>query len=156
VHFVTIPLWGALSDRVGRRPVYLFGAVGVGIWAFAFFPLVATGNFALASIAVTVGLVLHGAMYGPQAAFFSELFGTRVRYSGVSVGYQLSSIFAGGLAPFIATWLLAKYASGTAIAVYVAICSLISVVAVLSYRETRHRSLTDAGREEIRSTSRAT
>ncbi len=78
-----------------------------------------TKNFALAALAVTVGLVLHGAMYGPQASFFTELFGTRVRYSGVSVGYQLASIIAGGLAPFIAVALLKAYDSGYAISVYV-------------------------------------
>jgi metabolite-proton symporter len=143
VHIVAIPLWGALSDRVGRRPVYLFGAVGVGVWAFAFFFLLDTRNFALTAIAVVVGLVLHGAMYGPQAAFLSELFGTTVRYSGVSIGYQLASILAGGLAPIIAVGLLAAYSSGYAIAVYVAISAAITVVAVATYSETRHRDLAD-------------
>jgi LytS/YehU family sensor histidine kinase len=100
-----------------------------------------TKNFALATLAVTVGLVLHGAMYGPQASFFTELFGTRVRYSGVSVGYQLASIIAGGLAPFIAVALLKAYDSGFAIAVYVAGCAVISVIAVTSYGETRRRDL---------------
>jgi metabolite-proton symporter len=141
VHFFTIPLWGALSDRVGRKPVYLFGAVGVGIWGFVFIWLVDTKNFALAALAVTIGLVLHGAMYGPQASFFTELFGTRVRYSGVSVGYQLASIIAGGLAPFIAVALLKAYNSGFAIAVYVAVCAVISVIAVTSYGETHRRDL---------------
>jgi MFS family permease len=132
----------ALSDRVGRKPVYLFGAVGVGIWGFVFIALLDTKNFALAALAVTVGLVLHGAMYGPQASFFTELFGTRVRYSGVSVGYQLASIIAGGLAPFIAVALLQAYHSGFAISVYVAVCALISIIAVTSYGETHRRDLT--------------
>ena len=84
VHLVTIPIWGALSDRFGRKPVYLLGAVGVGVWAFAFIYLIDTESFALTVLAVVGGLVFHGAMYGPQAAFLSELFGTKVRYSGVS------------------------------------------------------------------------
>jgi metabolite-proton symporter len=142
VHFCAIPLWGALSDRVGRKPVYLFGAIGVGVWGFVFIALVNTKNFGLAVLAVTIGLVLHGAMYGPQASFFTELFGTRVRYSGVSVGYQLASIIAGGLAPFIAIALLKAYDSGFAISAYVAVCAVISIVAVLSYGETRQRDLT--------------
>jgi metabolite-proton symporter len=143
VHVVAIPLWGILSDRIGRRPVYLVGAAGVGAWAFAFFALLNTKNFALAAIAVVVGLVLHGAMYGPQAAFLSELFGTTVRYSGVSIGYQLASILAGGLAPIIAVALLAAYHSGYAVAVYVAISAIVTIVAVALYSETRHRSLDD-------------
>ena len=143
IHFCAIPLWGALSDRIGRKPVYLIGAVGVGIWAFVFIALVDTKNFGLATLAVTVGLILHGAMYGPQASFFTELFGTRVRYSGVSVGYQLASIIAGGLAPFIAVALLKAYDSGYAISVYVAVCAAISVLAVTLYSETRQRDLTE-------------
>src|SRR5690349_3501421 len=92
VHLVTIPIWGALSDRFGRRPLYLLGAAGVGIWAFAFIALVNTRSFPMLVLAVVGGLLFHGAMYGPQAAFLSELFGTKVRYSGVSIGYQLASI----------------------------------------------------------------
>ena len=103
VHLVTIPVWGHLSDRFGRRSIYLIGAVGMGVWIFAFFALLDTKDPVLITLATTIGLVLHGAMYGPQAAFFSELFGTRVRYSGASVGYQLASIVAGALAPLIAT-----------------------------------------------------
>ena len=143
VHFVTIPLWGALSDRIGRRPVYLLGAVGVGVWAFVFFALIDTQDFALTAVAVTGGLVFHGAMYGPQAAFLSELFGTKVRYSGVSIGYQLASIVAGGLAPLIAVALLTRFGTGYAIAVYVAASALLTIVAVATYTETRHRDLAD-------------
>ncbi|RZT88510.1 metabolite-proton symporter [Pseudonocardia sediminis] len=141
VHIVTIPIWGAVSDRVGRRPVYLFGAVGIGAWAFAFFALLDTQNFALVATAVVVGLLFHGAMYGPQAAFLSELFGTKVRYSGVSIGYQLASVLAGGLAPLIAASLLAVYGNGYAIAIYVAACSVVTIVAVATYSETRTRRL---------------
>ncbi|MCP3804102.1 MHS family MFS transporter [Allokutzneria sp. A3M-2-11 16] len=141
IHFITIPMWGALSDRLGRRPVYLFGALGVGGWAFAFFPLLDTRSFLWITVATTVGLVLHGAMYGPQAAFFSELFGTRVRYSGASIGYQLASILAGGLAPLIATALLKEFGGPAPIAVYVALTAVITAVAVVAARETRNSDL---------------
>ncbi|WP_214102909.1 MFS transporter [Acrocarpospora catenulata] len=141
VHFVTIPLWGALSDRLGRRPVYLIGAAGIGVWAFAFFPLIDTTSFALTTLAVTVGLLFHGAMYGPQAAFFSELFGTRMRYSGVSVGYQLASIVAGALAPLIAVALLDAYGGSLPISLYVAAAALLTMVAVFAAKETRQRDL---------------
>jgi metabolite-proton symporter len=145
VHLVTIPMWGALSDRIGRRPLYLAGAAGVGVWSFAFIALLNTKHLALAAIAVVVGLLFHGMMYGPQAAFFAEMFGTRVRYSGVSIGYQLSSIAAGAVAPLIAVALLKRYHSGTPIAIYVAICAAVSLVAVLSYRETKDRDLATVG-----------
>jgi metabolite-proton symporter len=141
VHLVTIPLWGALSDRVGRRPLYLLGAAGVGLWAFAFIALLDTRSFPLIVLAVVGGLLFHGAMYGPQAAFLSELFGTKVRYSGVSVGYQLASIAAGGLAPLVAVWLYTTFDSGYAVAWYVLACAVVTLLAVASYGETRHRDL---------------
>ncbi|WP_147261011.1 MFS transporter [Pseudonocardia hierapolitana] len=141
VHLVTIPVWGALSDRYGRKPIYLLGAAGVGVWAFVFIALIDTANFALTTLAVIGGLVFHGAMYGPQAAFLSELFGTKVRYSGTSVGYQLASVFAGGLAPIVAVALYTSFDSGYAVAVYVALSALLTLVAVASYGETRQRDL---------------
>ncbi|MFF5206706.1 MFS transporter [Streptosporangium sp. NPDC000396] len=148
VHFVSIPLWGALSDRIGRRPVYLLGAAGVGLWAFAFFPLIDTKNFAAIALAVTVGLILHGAMYGPQAAFFSELFATKMRYSGVSIGAQLASIIAGGLAPLIAVALLSAYKSAFPIMLYVAGAAVVTLVTVLASRETKGRDLATLGSSE--------
>ncbi|MFI1258699.1 MFS transporter [Streptomyces netropsis] len=143
VHFVVIPAWGALSDRVGRRPVYLLGAAGVGAWAFPFFALVDRGSFPSLIVAVTVGLVFHGAMYAPQAAFFSEMFATRVRYSGASIGAQFSSVAAGAPAPLIATALLSDYGSATPIALYVMAAALLTLVAVGCARETRNRDLAD-------------
>ncbi|GLZ32335.1 MFS transporter [Lentzea sp. NBRC 105346] len=137
IHLVAIVSWGTLSDRLGRRKVYLFGAVGTGLWTFVFFLLLDTKSFALVTLAVTVGLVLHAAMYGPQAAFFSELFGTRVRYSGASVGYQLASIVAGALAPFIAVWLLATFHSAVPVSVYVALMAVLTTIAVTLSRETQ-------------------
>jgi metabolite-proton symporter len=146
VHLVTIPVWGHLSDRFGRRSIYLVGAVGMGVWIFAFFALLDTKDPVLITLATTIGLVLHGAMYGPQAAFFSELFGTRVRYSGASVGYQLASIAAGALAPLIATALLKAYGASLPISIYVVITCVITVVAILLAKETRGADLEDRDR----------
>ncbi|MFJ8199436.1 MFS transporter [Streptomyces sp. NPDC096152] len=141
VHFAVIPAWGALSDRIGRRPVYLLGAAGVGLWMFPFFSLIDTGTFVNLLIAVTVGLVLHGAMYAPQAAFFSEMFATRMRYSGASIGAQFASVAAGAPAPLIATALLADYGSSTPIALYVIAAAVLTLIAVGVASETRHRDL---------------
>ncbi|MET7569120.1 MFS transporter [Streptomyces sp. NPDC005492] len=143
VHFAVIPAWGALSDRIGRRPVYLLGAVGIGLWMFPFFSLIDTGDFGDLVLAVTVGLVLHGAMYAPQAAFFSEMFATRMRYSGASIGAQFASVAAGAPAPLIATALLADYDSSTPIALYVIAAVVLTLIAVGAAKETRHRDLTD-------------
>jgi metabolite-proton symporter len=143
VHLVTIPMWGALSDRVGRRPVYLFGAVGIGAWAFALFGLLDADNFWLSVFAITVGLLFHGAMYGPQAAFFAELFGTKSRYTGVGIGSQLSSLVAGAPAPLIALALLGSFEdpNPTRVALYLVACAAITVIAVLAYGETSKRDL---------------
>ena len=106
LQLVSIPAFAALSDRLGRRPVYLAGALSLGLFAFPFFWLVDSGVPALIWLALVLGLTAVAAMYGPQAAFFAELFGTNVRYSGASLGSQLAAPFAGGLAPLIATALL--------------------------------------------------
>ncbi|MFG2562607.1 MFS transporter [Streptomyces sp. NPDC048496] len=143
VHFTVIPMWGALSDRIGRKPVYLIGAVGVGLWMFPFFALIDSRSFGSLLLAVTVGLILHGAMYAPQAAFFSEMFATRMRYSGASIGAQFSSVAAGAPAPLIATALLADHHTSTPISLYVIAAALITVLAVVCAKETRHRDLTD-------------
>ncbi|WP_157420494.1 MFS transporter, partial [Actinomadura kijaniata] len=141
VHFLTIPAWGALSDRIGRRPVTLIGSVGMAAWAFAFFALVDSRSFAVITLAVTVGLLFHGAMYGPQAAFISEMFDTRVRYTGASMGSQLSSIIAGALAPIIAVELLKDYDSATPVSLYLCVAAIVTTITVAVARETRGRDL---------------
>jgi metabolite-proton symporter len=145
VHLVTIPMWGALSDRIGRRPVYLFGAVGIGIWAFVLFGMLEADNFWLSVFGITVGLLFHGAMYGPQAAFFAELFGTKSRYTGVGIGSQLASLVAGAPAPLIALALLGSFTdpNPTRVSLYLLACAVITVVAVFSYGETRTRDLAE-------------
>jgi MFS family permease len=137
---VSIPLCGALSDRLGRRPVYLFGACATAVFAYPLFRLLDTGSPALVALALIVVLVFaHSPMYGPQAAFLSELFGARVRYSGASLGSQLASVVAGGLSPFIATALL-PYGRG-ALAAYVIAKALVTIVSVPVASETRARTM---------------
>ncbi|MBT2449594.1 MHS family MFS transporter [Streptomyces sp. ISL-43] len=141
IHFVTIPAWGALSDRIGRRPVTLIGSAGMALWAFGFFALVDSKSFVVITAAVTAGLLLHGAMYGPQAAFISEMFDTKVRYSGASMGSQLASIFAGALAPIIAVELLKDYGSSVPVSVYLSAAAVVTTITVALARETRGRDL---------------
>jgi metabolite-proton symporter len=137
VEVVMIPIFASLSDRIGRRPVYFIGAAGMALWGFAFFRMIDTGLTPNVLIAVIVGLVLHGAMYGPQAAFIAELFPTRMRYSGASLAYQATSIFAGSLAPIIALGLYSHYKTWVPIAIYLAIAGAISAFSALKARETK-------------------
>ena len=142
VQLAAIPAFGALSDRLGRRPVYLGGAVFLLLFAFPFFWMVETRDMVWVMAAVVIGLIGHSAMYGPQAAFFSELFGTRVRYSGASLGYQLASPLAGGLAPLIATWLLG-WSEGRPwpVALYLIGMAAVTLVSVWLAEETHRKGL---------------
>jgi MFS family permease len=143
-HLVATPLFGALSDRAGRRPVYLGGAVFLAAFAFPFFRMVGTREPGLVYLALALGMVGHAAMYGPQAAFLSELFGTRVRYTGASLGYQLAAPLSGGLAPLVAAGLLA-WSGGDPwpVGVYLVLMAVVTVVAVALASETRRRDLAD-------------
>jgi len=129
VSFVTIPLAGHLSDRIGRRRMYLIGAVLTGVFGFVYFKLIDTTVPWLVFLAIVLSLIPHDLMYGPQAALIAEAFTPRLRYSGASLGYQLASVIAGGPAPLIATALFAQYHSSTMIAVYIAACAVVSVIA---------------------------
>ena len=129
VSFFTIPLSGHISDRIGRRKMYLIGVVATGLFGFLYFGMVDTAIPSAVFIAIVLSLIPHDIQYGPQAALIAEAFTPRLRYSGSSLGYQLASIIAGGPAPLIATWLFATYKTGYAIAIYIAACAVISAVA---------------------------
>jgi MFS family permease len=124
------PLAGHISDKIGRKKMYLIGAIATGAFGFAYFALLDTAMPALIFLAIFVSLFVHDMQYGPQAALIAESFTPRLRYSGASLGYQLASVFAGGPAPLIATWLFATYHTGYAIAVYILACAVITVIAV--------------------------
>ena len=130
------------SDRNGRRGIFMLGAILTGVWAFALFPLIDTGNFWLIVLGLSGGLMFLGMMYGPQAAFFTELFSTEVRYSGASLGYQTGAILGGAFAPTIATILWTEY-SIVWVSVYIAIASALSLISVMMLTETYKTSLDD-------------
>ncbi len=128
VSFVTIPLSGHISDRIGRRKMYLIGAAVTGLFGFLYFGMLDTAVPSAVFIAIVLSLIPHDMQYGPQAALIAEAFTPRLRYSGCSLGYQLASVIAGGPAPLIATALFAAYHSGYAIAIYIAGCAVVSLV----------------------------
>ena len=134
----------AYSDRHGRRGIFMLGAALTGLAAFALFPLLDTGNFWLSVLGISAGLGCLGMMYGPQAAFFTELFSTEVRYSGASLGYQLGAIVGGAFAPTIATLLWTEYAI-IWVSVYMALASVVSIISVAMLTETYKVSLSDTG-----------
>ncbi len=131
VSFFTIPISGHISDRIGRRNMYLIGIVAMGLFGFLYFGMVDTAIPSAVFIAIVVSLIPHDMQYGPQAALIAESFTPRLRYSGASLGYQLASLIAGGPAPLIATALFAAYHTGYAISIYIAACAVISLVSTV-------------------------
>ena len=141
--FFTIPFCGWLSDRIGRKRMYMIGAAVTGVVGFLYFALLNTLIPGWIVVAVVLSLIPHDMMYGPQAALIAESFTGRLRYSGASMGYQLASVIAGGPAPLIATALLASYHSGYAIAVYILACSLISLAATAMLRDYTSKDISE-------------
>lgn len=150
LHFFMIPLMGYLSDIVGRKPVYLVGAVLTAFWGFVGFPMMDTGNDWIIMAAITLGLFIESMTYAPYSALMAELFPTHVRYTALSLCYQVAPIFAGSLAPLIAVTLLKEYNSSTPIAWYLVAASAISIVAVSLTRETRGKSLREVEEQSAR------
>ena len=137
VHFCAVPLVGKLSDSFGRRPVYMAGAILGGTWGFFAFPMMDTKNDLTILAAITIGLLFHALMYAGQPAIMAEMFPTRMRYSGVSLGYQVTSILAGSLAPIIATALLSTFKSSTPVALYLLGACIVTAVCVLPQGNAR-------------------
>ena len=132
--------FSGLSDRLGRKNVYRWGAILTGIWGFALFPLIDTGDPLFICFAITMGLLFLGMQYGPQAAYFTELFSTEVRYSGASLGYQLGAIIGGALAPTIAVLLWDSFGIFY-VSVYIAIAALLTLLSLSQLEETKGTSL---------------
>jgi MFS family permease len=139
--FVTIPLAGHLSDRFGRKRIYLIGSVATGVFGFIYFAMLNTMLPGWIFLGILLSFVPHDLMYGPQAALIAECFTPRLRYSGSSIGYQLASVVAGGPAPLIATALLAATGSGYAIAGYIAFCAVVSIIATVLLPDYTNRDI---------------
>lgn len=150
IHAILVPLMGRFTDRIGRRPVYAAGAMLGIVWSFIAFPMFETQNDWVILAAVVLGLVIHAFMYAGQPAIMAEMFPTRMRYSGVSLGYQVTSIVAGSLAPIIATALLRQFDSWLPISIYISIACLITLIAVATLRETKGISLQSVDAEDRR------
>jgi metabolite-proton symporter len=129
LEFFTIPFFGYLSDRIGRKRMYTLGVIAVGIYGFVYFGLLNTGSAGLIFLAIVLSLVPHAMMYGPQAAMIAESFPSRLRYSGASLGYQLTAVIAGGPAPLVATWLFAEYKTPYVISALILFAAVVSFIA---------------------------
>ncbi|MFP5071115.1 MFS transporter [Pseudonocardia nantongensis] len=139
---VSMPFFGALTDRMGtRKKLYLTGTVLMGLFAFPLFWLIDTGSVPLVFIGLLIAFTIHATMYGPQAALYAEMFPADVRFSGASLGYQFASVFAGGLAPFIMTALLAATGGSWSVATYIVACAVVTFVSVVTIRERFRRDL---------------
>ncbi|WJR79023.1 MFS transporter [Bradyrhizobium sp. NP1] len=138
VSLISVPTFGYLSDIIGRRSLYIIGAVTLGIFVFPYYAMLNSGNSAIIVLAIVLSIVVHDISYGPQPAFIAEAFPPEVRYSGSSLGYQLSSITAGGPAPLIATYLFHEYGTILAVSVYLAVLASIAAICAIflpdSYR----------------------
>jgi len=146
--FFTIPYAGHLSDRIGRKNMYLIGVVLMGVFGFVYFAMVDTTNPVLVFIAIVLSLIPHDLQYGPQAALIAEAFTPRLRYSGASLGYQLASVIAGGPAPIIATALFAAFHTGYAVAWYIAACAVVSLIATAMMPDYTNKDISEAAYAE--------
>ena len=139
--FVSVPLFGHLSDRLGRKRIYMAGALLTGAYGFLYFVLLDTREPWLVLVAIVLSMVPHDMMYGPQAALIAECFPARLRYSGASLGYQLSSVIAGGPAPLVAAWLLGRFHSGTAIAFFILFSAVVSLLATAALPDRTNKDI---------------
>jgi metabolite-proton symporter len=131
VGLISVPAFGWLSDRIGRRVVYGAGIIATAVFAFPYFGLLNTGTAGLVLLGIVVSLIVHDVQYGPQAALIAEVFDSRVRYSGAGIGYQLASVIAGGPAPLIAVAILRDTGSSTWISLYIIGCAIVSMIALV-------------------------
>lgn len=151
IQVAAIPFFGHLSDKIARRPVYLAGAIGAAAWVFVFFILLDSGQFGLILLAAVIALIFHAAMYGPQAAFITEMFPTKVRYTGASMGYQLAGILGGAVAPIISVALLDRFDTSVFVSVYAVAMLAVTIICVFVAPETSkldlHGAKSDLGRK---------
>ena len=140
---MTIPLAGHLSDLIGRKRLYLIGSIATGVFGFIYFAMLDTVVPAWIFLGIILSFIPHDLMYGPQAALIAECFTPRLRYSGASIGYQLASVIAGGPAPLVAAALLAVTGSGYAIAVYIAVCAIVSIIATVMMPDYTNRDISE-------------
>jgi len=144
VELATIPLFSHLSDSWGRKRVYLAGAIAAGLFAFPYFYVLTQGGQALIFVVIVLSMIIHSMMYGPQAALIGESFPTHLRYGGAGLGYQLASVFAGGPAPLIATWLLHETGTPYSISIYIVLAAVITVLCCVALADRSRADIDDA------------